>query len=91
MTLIAKADNATRARWYVEKSDGTVVALGDALTDGTSTQTISKASNAVGNRYFCAFWSEDDKIAKTDSVTVCFVPTVTSNGNVTVAAGNTAF
>ena len=91
VTLTAKATDANRARWYVEKSDGTVVALGDALTDGTSTQTISKASNAVGNRYFCAFWSEDDKIAKTDSVTVCFVPTVTSNGNVTVAAGNTAF
>ena len=91
VTLTAKADNATRARWYVEKSDGTIEALGDAFTDGTSTQTVSKTDNAIGNRYFCAFWSVDGKIAKTDSVTVCFVPTVTSNGNVTVAAGNTAF
>ena len=92
VTLTAKAENAERARWYVEKSDGTVTALGDAFAaDGTSTQTISKANNAVGNRYFCAFWSVDGKIAKTDSVTVCFVPTVTNGSDVIVNEGTTAY
>lgn len=92
VTLSATAQKATSAKWYRLNSDGTVTGLTTDFntSTGVATTTQYAGSNNEAN-YFCAFWSKDGKIAQTNKVTICVMPSVTNGATVTVSPGGTAF
>ena len=90
-TLTAKATDAASAQWYKVASNGFTTALTGSFSNGTATLTVNKSNNAIGDRYYCIFKSEDGSSIATNMATVCFVPTVTSGSTVTVTAGQNAY